>query len=94
MLDSLGFIVHPEKSVFAPTKYMEYLGFIANSENMIRSLSDVKKQKIRSLRTIILNEHFPVIREVASLLEKIYSSFPVVQFGRLHYRALETKSLA
>ena len=40
VLDSPGFIVHPEKSVFAPTKCMEYIGFIINSENMTISLSE------------------------------------------------------
>ena len=89
VLDSLRFIVHPEKSVSVPTKCIEYLGFIINSENMTISLSDRKKEKIRSLCTEILNEEFPVIRTVASLLGKFCSSFPAVQFGRLHYRALE-----
>ena len=45
VLDSLRFIVHPEKSVFVPTKCIEYLGFIINSENMTISLSDRKKGK-------------------------------------------------
>ena len=89
VLDSLGFIAHPEKSVFVPTKCIEYLGFIINSENMTISLSDIKKEKIRPLCTEILNEEFPVIPTVASLLGKFSSSFPAVQFGRLHYRALE-----
>ena len=89
VLDSPGFIVHPEKSVFVPTKCIEYFRFIINSENMTISLSDIKKEKIRSLCTEILNEEFPVIRTVASLLGKFSSSFPAVQFGRLHYRALE-----
>ena len=75
MLDSFGFIVHAEKSVFAPTKCMEYLGLIINSENMIKSLSDVKKQKIKSLCATVLNKNFQVIRKVASLLGKIYSFF-------------------
>ena len=56
---------------------------------MAISLSDIKKEKIRSLCTEILNEEFPVIRTVARLLGKFSTSFPAVQFGRLHYRALE-----
>ena len=56
---------------------------------MTLSLSDIKKEKIRSLCTEILNEEFPVIRKVAGLLGKFSSSFPAVRFGRLHYRALE-----
>ena len=52
-------------------------------------LSDVKKQKIRLLCIETSNEGFPLIWKVASLLEKISSSFPTVQFSRLHYQALE-----
>ena len=84
---SSEFIVHPVKSVFAPTKCVKYLGFIMNSENMTISLSDVKKQK-KSLCTDILNEDFPVIQKAASLLGKISSCFFTVQFWHLHYRLL------
>ena len=42
---------------------------------MIKSLSDAKKQKIKSLFTTFLNKDFQVIRKVASLLGKIYSFF-------------------
>ena len=71
------------------TKYMEYLCFKTNSENMTISLSDVKKQKIRHLFTEILNEDFPVIEKISNPLGKTSSSFPGVQFGRLPYRALK-----
>ena len=54
---------------------MEYLGLIINSENVIKSLSDVKKQKIKSLCATVLNKDFQVIRKFASLLGKIYSFF-------------------
>ena len=56
---------------------------------MIISLSDLKKQKIRYLCTEILNEDFPIIWKVANLLEKISSSFSMVQLLRLYYRALK-----
>ena len=35
VLDSLGFIVHPENSDYARTKCLIYLGFVINSENII-----------------------------------------------------------
>ena len=41
MLDSL--IAHPEKLVCSSKKFMEYFGFIINSENMTISLPDEKK---------------------------------------------------
>ena len=55
---------------------------------MTISSSDVKKQNIGSCAEI-LNEDFPVIRKVASILGKIFS-FSAVQFGGIHYRPLET----
>ena len=60
---------------------MEYLGLITNSENKVKSLSNVKKQEINSLCTTVLNKDFQVIRKVASLLGKMYS-FSAVQFVR------------
>ena len=71
---------------------MEYLGLITNSENKVKSLSNVKKQEINSLCTIVLNKDFQVIGKVASLLGKMYS-FSAVQFVRWHYWALQNPSL-
>lgn len=88
-LDRLGFTVHPEKSIFTPVQIIEYLGFIINSQRMIVSLTYAKKVSIKEFCREILEEKFVVIRKVASLLGKFTSSFPAVQYGKLHYRALE-----
>ena len=55
LLESLGFIVYPEKSLFVPTRCIEYPGFVLNSRSMTNSLSDVKKEKnqIVVLRNIV-----------------------------------------
>ena len=42
MLEHLGFIVHPKKSVFKPTQEIEYLGFVINSRQMKVFLPDLK----------------------------------------------------
>ena len=89
LLESLGFIIHPEKSLFVPTRCIEYLGFVLNSQSMTISLSDVKKEKIKLLCSEILEEECPKIRTIAKLLGKFTSSFPAVQFEKLHYRSLE-----
>ena len=34
LLESLGFIIHPEKSLFVPARCVEYLGFVLNSQSM------------------------------------------------------------
>ena len=93
LLESLGFIIHPEKSLFVPTRCIEYLGFVLNSQSMTISLSDVKKEKMKLLCSEILEDECPKIRTIAKLLRKFTSSFAVVQFGKLHYRSLEREKI-
>ena len=88
-LESLGFIIHPEKSLFVPTRCIEYLGFVLNSQSMTVFLSDGKKEKIKLLCSEILEDECPKIKTIAKLLRKFTSSFSAVQFGKLHYRSLE-----
>ena len=46
LFQGLGFVIHPEKSKFIPSKKVEYLGFVMDSERMVTYLSDHKKKKI------------------------------------------------
>ena len=46
LMSSLGFIVHPSKSILFPCPEIEYLGFIINSTNMTLTPTLVKKQKL------------------------------------------------
>ena len=43
MLESLGFNIHPEKSVLKPTQNLIYLDFIINSKDMTLKLKEEKK---------------------------------------------------
>ena len=45
LFKKLGFVIHPDKSKFIPSKIVEYLSFIIDSEKMITYLSDQKKTK-------------------------------------------------
>ena len=45
MLQSLGFTIHPDKSVLKPTQNLMYLGFIINSKDMTLKLTEEKKQE-------------------------------------------------
>lgn len=89
VLTSLGFVIHPTKSKFLPSKTIEYLGFIIDSEKMIVSLTMPKKDSIFLLCNEILGSKYISIRTVAKLLGKFSSSFIGVKMGKLHYRALE-----
>ena len=46
LLQLFGFTIHPKKSVLTSTNYLEFLGYIINSEQMILTLSIRKKEKI------------------------------------------------
>ena len=89
LLDSLGFVVHPNKSIFVPARSIEYLGFVIDSQLMTISLTQKKKASIKQLCQEVLQEEFLIIRKVPKLLGKFTSSFPAVRFGPLHYRSLE-----
>ena len=87
---SLGFKIHPEKSVVIPTQVLEFLGFILNSILMTVTLTEKKAEKILQLcqKFSYPGRQF-TIREVASFIGTLVSSFPGVEFGPLHYRHIE-----
>ena len=96
LFQKLSFLIHPDKSKFIPAKTVEYLGFIIDSEKMITYLSDQKKPKIYEKCCIIPTKPKLTIREFASFIGTLTSSFPGNQFGPLYYRAmlkLKDKSL-
>ena len=94
MLEHLGFIVHPKKSVFKPTQEIEYLGFVINSRQMKVFLPDLKKQEIKDECASLLATAKPTIKMVARVIGKFVAAFPAVQYGPLHYRALEKEKTA
>ena len=94
--DELGFIIHPEKSVFNPSQTITLLGFIINSVKMTITLTDEKRAEIKKICNAILASDNVKIRDLAQLIGKLIASFPGVMHGPLFYRSLEadkTKAL-
>ena len=89
ILKRLGFIVHPSKSVLAPTKQIQYLGVIINSESMKVKLTEERCFSLLSSCKALLSRAQPTIRQTAQAIGKIVASFPAVKYGPLHYRSLE-----
>ena len=77
LLDKLGLIVHPEKSTFIPTQVPTILGFVINSVTMTIQLTREKATSLQNVCTELLENSSPSIREVASVIGKIVSSFPM-----------------
>ena len=90
LLQNCGFLIHDTKSVFQGAKEITFLGFVINSENMTVRLTEEKKQKYIALCSWLKNKQVATIRDVASVIGTLVSSFDGVQYGPLHYRLLES----
>ena len=89
LLDKVGFIVHPDKSVLLPTQTIVLVGFVLNSILMQVSLTHERALKLKDACENLLATDFPGIRTVAQVLGLMTSSFPGVLYGPLHHKFLE-----
>ena len=89
----LGFIIHPTKSIFVPSKEIKMLGFILNSTTMTVRLMPEKKESIKSYCIELLEKQIFTIREIAKVIGKLVASFPGVMYGPLYYRQLEKEKI-
>ena len=89
LFDKLGFIIHPVKSVFKPSREIKLLGFVINSLDMTIKLTKEKATTLRDDCLTLSCTKYPTIRKVAQVIGKIISSFPGVKHGPLHFRFLE-----
>ena len=81
--DTLGFTIHPEKSVFIPSQRLVLLGFIIDSVAMTITLTPEKALKVEEACATLLGQGPTTIRQVACVIGKIISSFPGVMHGHL-----------
>ena len=89
LLNKLGFVIHPEKSILTPTKALEFLGFQLNSEEMTVSLTPEKQLVIQKECLSALCIKNPSIRYVCHVIGLLVAAFPGVMYGPLYYRSLE-----
>ena len=89
VLQRLGFVIHPEKSVFDPVRTITYLGFVLDSVRMTVTLTKERKQKILQTVLKLIDQHHITVRELAKLIGLAVASFPGVKFGPLYYRHME-----
>lgn len=93
LLEHLGFLLHPKKSVRLPTQCITYLGMIIDSRDMTVAIPEEKRSKLDSLVRSLLKEVYakkPVsIRKAASLVGFQISCLLALPYGRAHYRSLE-----
>ena len=91
LFDKLGLVLHPDKSVFTPE--LVFLGFVQNSVTVQVRLTYEKATKLKNASQELLTIPQPTIRQVASVIGILVSSFPGLAFGPLYYRILEADRL-
>ena len=83
LLTSLGFTIHKEKSVLEPKKFIEFLGFIINSTDMIVKLNAIKSQIIMEKLKNFLDHQKSTTRQLASVIDSCLSLFSALPLGSL-----------
>ena len=90
LLRALGLIIRDTKSATTPSQIAKCLGFILNSKNTTISMIPEKADIVRSKCHSLVQIQGPAqIREVASVLGLMVSSFAGVYYRPLFYRSLE-----
>lgn len=88
LFEKLGFLPHPEKSVFEPTQ-ITFLGFVINSVTMTITLTPEKALKVSMACKKLLAKSECSIVEVSQEIGLLVAGLPAVQYGQLHCRHLE-----
>ena len=88
-MDSLGFIVHLEKSVLIPTKRITFLGFLLCSETMTVTFTQERVKELLDCCSTIFGKTKCPIRQFAKMIEKMVVAEPGVGYTPLYYKPLE-----
>ena len=89
LFKSLGFVVHPTKSVLIPSHKIIYLGFEIDSQSMTVVPTLERKQRILNTDSKLLTGSPSTVRELA----QVVSCFQGVKFGPLWYRYMENDKI-
>ena len=79
LLNSLGFIIHLDKSIFLPKQEITFLGFSINSLKIEITLTDTKKETLKACCIELLHKNNQTIGYVAKVIGLMASSLPRVK---------------
>ena len=94
LMDSLGFTIHPSKSVLEPSQTIVFLGFILNSSSMSVSLTSEKADKIKHKCEEFLSKRRCTIRQLAEVVGFLVAVEPGVDLAPVYYRRLDLEKAA
>ena len=94
LLRSLGFTIHPDKSVFVPTQKITFLGFIIDSVKMTITLTEERKERVYENCSSLLQSNKNItVRELSQTIGTLVAAFATVSLGQLFYRHLENSTV-
>ena len=93
VLQSLGFVIHPDKSVFQPNTTITFLGFALDSQEMVVSLTKDKVEKFCRAGIQLLQKESASIREVAGLVGLIIAYSQAFDYGLAHVKYIENEKI-
>ena len=89
LLNLLGIIIHPDKSIFLPKQEITFLGFNVNSQKMEITFTDTKKETFKACCSELLHKNNQTIIYVAKVIGLMTSILPGVKYGAAYYKYLE-----
>ena len=89
VLQSLGFTLNQQKCVWEPTRRIEFLGFIVDSETQMISLPRDNISKIRKECKSMSGKDRVTGRQLAQIIDLLSSAIPAILPASLHYQALQ-----
>ena len=93
MLESLGFVVHPEKSEFVPARKLVFLGYELDAQEMTIALTEDKEEKFLRAAEEILAKPYPTIREVAGIIGLMIAYSQAFKYGAVHVKEIEREKI-
>ena len=83
LLRSLGFTIHPGKSVFVPTQKITFLNFVIDSVKMTVTLTEERKENIYDNCSLLLQSNKNItVRELAQTTGTLVAAFTAVPLGQ------------
>ena len=89
VLQTLGFVLNWEKSHLTPTRTMEFLGLMVDSDKMSLWLPSDKAEDIKARCSQLLDQEMTTVRELSQVVGKLTSTIKAVLPAPLHYRHLQ-----
>ena len=93
LFKTLGFVVHPTKSVLIPLHKITYLGFEIDSQSMTVVPNLERKQRILSTASKLLTGSSSTVRELGQLIGQDVSCFQGVKFDPIWYPYMENDKI-